>query len=389
MLSVHWPDNFDWVELSWDMLGWYAPINGTLICQNATGLSTPAYAFRWAGIASTFCITKWKRPDNVIVNITVGIAPGESVLSVAGPLQCGVTQGQVPPLPNDDNDDKNPWYLDYFGVPPTLGQYPAIAQHPQFGTSQPMFPQSTEIPSFYNWRFDESGAQGMILWPGTPQNQQSNIKLAAIGNTDSGAIKPRCEFTGTFRGHSYSYDDEQDYRILQSDWTWAVRPHLLTFTGHQPGTVEIVGDPLIDSNATTGNPPEANPNRTHCWFYYQMRLFDLVGRPMHGAWVQEKFYTTPEDEWTSSLQFRTNAENEIWTTLKNQAQLGFFNAYDKCGYGGVNAPEGVLLFRKFHRYFAGTSTISWTPTAAQGGGWPTSRYRIDVWWDRVAHVLLP
>lgn len=363
-----------------------------------TAQSTVGWAFDSTGQFTAQCV--------VTVTLAGGGVevkyPSKTFLAAGGPLKLRVASGAdswtgahaasyLQTWLNDENRERAPHYLQYFGYSPTFSApplipYPKNSQRPQLGTLEWYKPvlivdYGLSQPVEFEWTL------GPLLSPMPGQGnlaEQSKVRVGAEGRSGAAGIQPRCKQIVRFRGRTYHIWDNSDQSPNPAYPQEGPAIDHYCFTAHEP-------DGILDNEADDVSGPLAGHQ-----FGWALRvkpvILDNLGHRMPNTWVQERFQPPmPPPQWN------INDATEYWTTADsglNAHPTGRFGP----GQAGANGFDNLEIwgpepwtyeqhpadpkYQFDHHYYAGTKH----PTGTSGSF--VASYRIKYWSNLVLHIRL-
>ncbi len=369
--SVVWTPNETQILILWAALGMpAAPTVGSLLHKDS-GIGTTSTAFNYhlsEGIAG--CDVVYTKPGHANWVQRINADTDEIMLAVGGPLNCGVFYDDERPFwdsgfKNSDEESPGvfrkqedfPWYLDRYDLSDPF-EITQNGQWQQFGVVQLRYASQPEFVTQLLWQFE--GEPAVRYYNGSvyvvePPAKPLAIRLAAMTNTETGAIRPAVRYKGTYRGENFDFGDLSE--DCPPPGTFTLNEHYYRYTGHKAKTIE--------SASSTPKTPTSQPSGYYnAYTEYWLRVRDESGREMMGTWVQERWDeiqlgpVLPNANPTLQAFYVNTTEGFHWITGRGQEdERGVFLSPDYVGYGGVPdflwAANGKL-FEGTHVYWAGT-----------------------------------
>lgn len=426
------------------------PAVGALVHEEAgDGVVSNAWAYDGGAVYVANCTVTYLKPDQTQWVKQVSAASNELVLTAGGPLLCGIhvsedhkpdwddgykAADEIPQPGLGYRTQQTPWYLEVFdlntssdsGAFKPLGEF---GQPVQRGRAWLRLAQPEDGLTSVTWTVSGSADisaqwQGSTVQKVTPSALCPEIIIQAVANTDGGAITPKATYTGLYKqtptsaGEPFVFLDHSDECPPPGYYTTTVgeeeeeepadHMNYYRFTGHKPAECDPVGPDQTDPETLNVETIPPNHLTYKLWRAYTLKIKDASGRPMPGAWVQERFTAlTAGEVWQVGSTFKVNVSNWYWITQRLDAEgdptiAGYF-AFDLIGAGGmINEVRhnGGIMFTGTHEYWVGsrwapvvsvsgsqfTINDSGEPTNGNGLGIKTKSYTLTVRTNNVQHV---
>ncbi|MCC7435323.1 MAG: hypothetical protein IT363_11615 [Methanoregulaceae archaeon] len=383
------------IEAWLEEIPFLGPIVGALVHQGS-GNTNPSYAWAYDGgaVYTANCTVTFLKPDETQWVTQVSASADELVLTAGGPLLIGIhatephkpywddgykDTDEIPGSEGQYRSQLTPWYLDVFDqeIFVSRGEFGQPIQR-GLATLRLSQPENGALTSIV-WSVSGSAAIS-APWTGAIQQVAATgvcpeIRIQATNDTANGAIIPRAKYVGLYKqtaiseGESFTFFDHSDecpppgYFSTTVDEEEADYMNYYKFTGHKPQTCDPVG-PVEDNESLV---IEVGQTTYNIHRHYVLEVKDASGRPMRGAWVQERFRAlTCGTVWQVGAGFTVNTSDVYWTTVRLNPAGGYFS-YDVIGVSGVinNVfPNGGIVYSGTHEYWVGSR---WAPSVQYNG----------------------
>lgn len=251
--SVVWTPNETQILLLWAALGMQAaPSVGSLLHKDS-GIGTTSTAFNYHLSEGTAgCDVVYSKPGHANWSQRITAETDEFMLAVGGPLNCDVYYKDDVERPFWDSGFKStdeespgvfktqdaPWYLDRYDLSDPFAT-PSYAQPQQLGIVQLRFASQPEFVTQFLWQFE--GGPAVRYFNGSayvvePPAKSVRVGIAALANTETGAIRAAVRYKGTYRGQNFDFGDLSE--DCPPPGTFALNEHYYRYTGHKPKTIE-------------------------------------------------------------------------------------------------------------------------------------------------------